>query len=142
LLGQLTPANGASLALSHVQAAEAATDAGIVDGARVGWATTPTVARLLQTRHRVASTFSPLWTGSYLDGELHGNRARSSTRMPAATAVYGDWSQLVIGSWGVLEIGANPYAGFPQGVVGLRCVLSIDVAVRRLDAFASVSSIS
>lgn len=142
VLAQLTPASGTSIAVATIQATEAAVDAGVVDGSRVGWATTPTVSRLLQARHRAASTYSPIWTGNFLDGEINGTRALSSTRMPAGNALLGDFSMLVLASWGTLEVAANPYAGFDRGIVGLRVLHHVDVAVRRLTAFASVSGIT
>ena len=48
----------------------------------------------------------------------------------------GDFSQVVIGEWGVLEIEANPYAQFQSGIVGIRALYTVDVGVRYAAAFA------
>ena len=92
--------------------------------------TTPTVAALLAQRQRFTSTDSPLWQGNILDGEVVGFRGATSTAMPAATMVFGDFSQVVVAEWGALEIAANPYANFPAGITGIRAFMTTDVGVR------------
>jgi hypothetical protein len=53
----------------------------------------------------------------------------------------GNWSELLIGEWGVLEIMPNPYDAtlFPQGGVLLRAMQSCDIAVRHAASFAVMS---
>jgi HK97 family phage major capsid protein len=104
--------------------------------------TTPAVAALLSQRQRFASTDTPLWSGSVLDGTVAGFRATSTTLMPAATMIFGDWSQIIIGEWGVLELEVNPYANFPAGIIGVRAWASVDVAIRQAGAFSVASSIT
>jgi hypothetical protein len=48
----------------------------------------------------------------------------------------GDFSQVVIGEWGVLELQTNPYAQFQAGIVGVRALYTCDVGVRNAAAFA------
>ena len=48
----------------------------------------------------------------------------------------GDFSQVVIGEWGTVEIEANPYANFQAGIVGVRAMYSCDVLVRYPAAFS------
>jgi hypothetical protein len=55
---------------------------------------------------------------------------------------FGDWSQVVIGEWGVLELDVNPYADFKAGIVGLRAFYSCDVAVRYAGAFSKAATIT
>jgi HK97 family phage major capsid protein len=104
--------------------------------------TTPAVAGLLMQRQRFASTDTPLWSGSVLDGQMAGYRATSSTSVPAATAIFGDFSQVVIGEWGVLELEVNPYANFAAGIIGVRAWATVDVAIRQAGAFAVATSIT
>lgn len=107
-----------------------------------GYVTTPTVASLLKQRQRFASTDSPVWEGNLVVGSLGGCKAMSTAQMPAANMLAGDWSQLVIGEWGLLEIQTNPFANFQAGIVGIRAMYSVDVAVRIPGAFSLATSIT
>ncbi|MCP1236634.1 phage major capsid protein [Gluconobacter kondonii] len=72
------------------------------------------------------------------DGTLAGLPAQWSTNVPAGSLVLGDWTNLLIGMWGVVEILVNPYASeaFQRGNVQIRVIQSADVAVRRPQAFS------
>jgi HK97 family phage major capsid protein len=104
--------------------------------------TTPAVAGLLKQRQRFASTDTPLWGGSVSDGLIDGYLAASSTIVPAATMIFGDFSQVIIGNWGTLELEVNPYANFAAGIIGVRAWATVDVAIRQAGAFSVASSIT
>ena len=112
----------------------------LVDGC--AYLTTPAVAGLLKQRQRFASTDTPLWGGSVSDGLIEGYMATSSTIVPAATMIFGDFSQVIIGNWGTLELEVNPYANFAAGIIGVRAWATVDVAIRQAGAFAVASSIT
>jgi len=114
----------------------------LVDPAAAGYVTTSAVAALLAARYKVANTYSPLWDGNLLDGAINGFRAMSSAQVPAATMIFGDWSSVVVGEWGVLEVSVNPFANFQAGIIGVRCMYSMDVAVRHAASFSVASSIT
>lgn len=108
-----------------------------------GYVTTPAVAALLMARPELPSTGTTrLWLGSMLNGSMFGMRAMSSNQMSSATMLFGDWSQVVIGEWGVLEVEVNPYANFQAGIIGVRAMVSIDVGLRYGGAFSYASSIT
>jgi HK97 family phage major capsid protein len=73
---------------------------------------------------------------------VNGYRAEVSTQMPAASMLFGDWSQIVVGEWGALELAMNPYANFPAGIVGFRAFVTVDVGVRQAAAFSYASGIT
>ena len=104
--------------------------------------TTPTVASLLAQRQRFASTDTPLWVGNILEGNVLGFRAMSTNQMPAATAIFGDFSQVIFAEWGALELAANPFANFAAGITGIRAFLTADVGVRIAGAFSAASTIT
>ena len=59
-----------------------------------------------------------------------------------STAVFGDWSNLVVGQWGALEILPNPYgATFNAGGVDVRAMQTIDIGVKHPEAFAAITDI-
>ena len=106
------------------------------------YVTTPTVASLLCARQRFASTDTPLWSGSLLDGQMAGFTAASTTAVTAASMVFGDFSQVVIAEWGMFELAMNPYASFAAGITGIRAMQSVDVGIRQAAAFSRATSIT
>lgn len=108
---------------------------------RGGYVTTPAAAAVLMAKQRFTSTDTPLWQGNVWDGTMVGFPAMSSNQLSAGM-LFGDWSELVIGEWGVLEIAVNPYASFQAGIIGVRAMYSMDVGVRRAFAFSYASSVT
>lgn len=110
--------------------------------ARGGYVTTPAVAGLLMGRSRFANTDTPLWNGNVWDGQVSGFPGMSSNQLTAATMIFGDWQETVVGEWGVLEVEVNPYANFVAGIIGVRAIYSMDVGVRRPFAYSRATSIT
>lgn len=110
--------------------------------ARGGYVTTPAIAALLMQRARFSNTDTPLWLGNIWDGQVSGFPAMSSSQLTAASMIFGDWQETVVGEWGVLEVEVNPYANFQAGIIGVRAIYSMDVGVRRPFAFSRATSIT
>jgi HK97 family phage major capsid protein len=110
--------------------------------ANCAYLTTPAVAALLAQRSRFTNTDTPLWLGNLLDGNVSGYRASSTMQMPAANMLFGDFSQVVIGSWSGIEIALNPYANFTAAITGVRAIATVDVGVRIPGAFSLATSIT
>lgn len=108
----------------------------------LGYATTPTVAKLLANRQRFNATDSPLWKGALHDGEIAGVRALSSLQLPSATMVYGDWSQVLVPEFGALAVEIDPYSNFKAGVFQARVLYSVDIMLRHVASFTVATSIS
>jgi HK97 family phage major capsid protein len=139
-IGSVTGTSLAAAGILEFQSDVAASNL-LSDGA--GYVTTPAVAALLMVRPELPTTGTErLWKGSMSDGSLFGMRAMSSNQMASATMLFGDWSQVVVGEWGVLEVEVNPYANFQAGIVGVRAMVSIDVGLRYAAAFSYASSIT
>ena len=68
------------------------------------------------------------------------NSGTKGTGTNLSSLIYGNWSDLIIGEWGALEILANPYSpGFANGDVDIRVLQSVDIAVRHAASFAVVT---
>lgn len=134
--------SGTSLAYAGIL--EFQTDVGASNALTAGcsYFTTPAVAGLLAQRQRFTSTDSPLWEGNIVDGKVSGFKAASSNQVPTATMIFGDFSQVVIAEWGILEVLANPYADFKSGLVGIRAMYSVDIAIRNASAFSVATTIT
>lgn len=141
-----TPSIGAvtGTSLAYAGIVEFQTDVATGNALDLGsaYVTTPAVAGLLMQRQRFSSTDTPLWTGNVLDGQMAGFRATTTTQMTAASMIFGDFSQVVIGEWGMFEIAMNPYANFPAGITGIRGMQTIDIGVRQAAAFSRATSIT
>ena len=140
--GGIGSVSGSSIAYAGILEFQTDVATGNVMPAAGGYATTPAVAALLMQRVKFSSTASPLWEGNVWDGSMAGFAAMSTNQMSAATMLFGDWSQVVIGEWGVLQIEVNPYAKFQAGIIGVRAMVSVDVGLRYAAAFSLATSIS
>jgi HK97 family phage major capsid protein/HK97 family phage prohead protease len=108
----------------------------------LAYVTTPTVAALLASYPRFSSTDTPVWDGNILNATMCGLPAFTSNQLEAGYCVFGNWADLIIGEWGVLAIEANPYANFQAGIVGIRAMYTVDIALRRGQSFSVSTSVA
>lgn len=107
-----------------------------------GYVTTHALAASLIQAVKYTNTASPVWEGNVWDGAVQGFPAMATNQMAAASMLFGDWSQVVVGEWGVLEIEVNPYANFQAGIIGVRAIVSMDCGLRYAGAFSLATSIA
>jgi HK97 family phage major capsid protein/HK97 family phage prohead protease len=124
--------------VTYANVLEFQTDAAVANALtpNTGYVTTPAIAAILKQKARFSNTDTPIWQGNILNGTIEGLRAVSSNQMTAGQLLAGDFSQVVVGEWGVLEVEANPYANFAAGIVGVRAFYTVDVGVRYPAAFS------
>jgi HK97 family phage major capsid protein len=145
ILGTANVGTFSGTALAAAGVLDAQTDVGAANALtpNCGYVFTPATAALLMQRPELATTgITRLWQGNLLDGTMLGFRAMSSQQMPTGKGIFGDFSQVIVGEWGVLELAVNQAANFPAGITGLRCMYTVDVAVRVPAAFSITSSIT
>jgi len=110
-----------------------------------------TLKKLKSGQGQYLWTNSPNGQRSGTPGEINGytvartNQARSNLTKGTGTNLsevyFGDWSQIIVGEWGVVEILPNPYAAgiYEAGGVELRVMQSLDIGVRHPQSFAIMS---
>lgn len=103
--------------------------------------TTPAKAGILKGKQRFSSTDTPIWQGNVLEGEIEGFRALTTTQISDGM-IFGDFSQLIMAEWGILELAVDPTANFKAGISGIRAFQSFDVGVRNAAAFSYAASIT
>lgn len=133
---------GTSIAYAGIIEFQTDVAAGNALSANSGYVTTPAVAGLLKQRVKFTSTASPLWDGQLLEGLVDGYRAMASNQVPSANILFGDFGQVIVGEWGVLELEVNPYANFQAGIVGVRAIYTVDIGVRYPSAFSLATSVT
>lgn len=133
---------GTSLGYAGLLAAQSGLAAlNALDG-RPGYLTTPTVASKLAQRQRFTGTDSPLWEGNISNGKVAGFNATSSTAVPADTMVFGNFEDMIVADWGVIELMTDPYTNFQKGIIGVRAWATVDIAIRRPESFTVATSIT
>ena len=98
----------------------------------------PGVRGILKTRPELDSgTDNPMMT----DNTLNGYPFEVTMQMPAATIIFGAFSQVVLAEWGTLEIRVNPYgANANAGNVEVYSFQTVDVAIRYPQAFSKLTN--
>src|SRR3546814_20937198 len=95
-----------------------------------GWYTSPAVLTALRKVLKSATAGSDYIATAGRIGDLP---ASASNAAPVDTAILGDFSQVLLGQWGAVEILVNPFAEAPyrRGGVLVRAFRPVDVAVRQ-----------
>lgn len=111
----------------------------------------------LKTTLKSASSVSEfIWQDTMISegmGAMNGYKAMASNQVPSnltkgsgtnlSAAIFGNWADLIIAEWGVLEILPNPYgAGYNSGAVDIRVMQTVDIAVRHFESFAACTDLS
>lgn len=103
-----------------------------VEGDSLAYLTSPTQRGAAKRKQVFDGTGERVWTR---DNEVNGYKATASNQVPADTWVYGDFSQIVCGMWGVLDLKPDPYALAGSDGLMLRVFQDVDAAIRRTESF-------
>lgn len=71
----------------------------------------------------------------YEDDEINGYPVIVSNQLQSNDALFGDFSQFVVGMWSGLDLTVDPYAGATAGTVRIIALQDVDYAVRQPGAF-------
>ena len=139
-------ASGGTVDWTHIVNLETNITNSNAAGENMAYVTTPSVRGKLKTTAHTANTMGYLW-GS--DNTLNGYRALASNRIPqnlgSGTAhgmIFGDFSQLLVGSWGVLDLLVDPYSSSETGASKIVAFQDVDFAVRHAESFAAIKDIT
>ena len=70
---------------------------------------------------------------------LNGFPLHVSTHMPTDQLLFGNFSELLVATWGAVGLMSDPYTDFSKGTTGVRAIAPIDIAVRHAVSFAVAS---
>jgi HK97 family phage major capsid protein len=117
----------------------------LVNASPNAWVTHPSVATVLR------GTLKDTGLPGYLmeNGQLAGLPVAVTNQISAAAAndgrmIVGDFSQIVIGQWGSVDILANPYetTAYTKGEVLIRILSTMDMNVRNENAFVLIEDVT
>lgn len=145
--------NGLAPTWGHIIDLESDVSVANADVGSLGYLTTPQArGKLKQTEKFAGSNGMPVWPdGRSADGfgTLNGYRAGATTQVPSnlvkgssgatlSAIIFGNWADLVIGEWGVLDLQVNPFIEGNEGNVVIRSLQDVDIAVKRAASFSAM----
>jgi HK97 family phage major capsid protein/HK97 family phage prohead protease len=147
--------NGAALTIDHLIALETAVAFANAPEDNMAYLTNAKAVGALKALKSTTGQY--LWTDNIngrregTPGEINGYPVARSNQVSStgtkgtasgicSTVLFGNFSELIIGEWGVLEILPNPYGtGFNSGSVDIRALQSVDLGVRHAASFAAIT---
>jgi HK97 family phage major capsid protein len=145
--------NGAAPTYASSLDLESAISTSNADSGNMAYITNTKVRRALKSAQRFTSTDTPVWMpgGTNMDrgaGIVNGypayasNNVRDNFTKGTGTGlsgiIFGNWSELIIGLWGGLDLVVDPYTNSNIGRVRISAFLSADISVKRPSSFAAI----
>lgn len=139
--GVLTSTIAVAGAPTWVEIVEFMTDldaANALAGNNLGWIVHPGVRGSMLVTEKATGTAKFILEAR---DELAGFPLTVTSNAAANGIYFGDWSQLLIGMWGGLDVLVDPYSNSQSGTVRISAFQSVDIAVRHPEAFAINSAV-
>lgn len=147
--------NGLAPTWAHVVELETDVSVANADMGSLAYLTNAKVRGKLKTTEKASGTAQFVWDqGAGLAGEpgmgsMNGYRAAVSTQVPddldkgtstgvCSAIIFGNFADLMIGEWGILDLFPDPYTSGDNGAVIMRAFQSVDVAVRHAESFSAM----
>lgn len=115
--------------------------------ANSGFATTPGMAgKMAQTLVASAAGSKMIWEGPYSAGTMNGYKALASNQVSSTLVggaehgiIFGDFSQLIVGQWGGIELIVDPFTLAKKGLVEITLFMMADIIARHPAAFCKAT---
>jgi len=112
---------------------------GNADVSTMAWMANPDVVAVLLSRPKVSGQSAMLMADNFT---MLGYRVLHTNQVDSGYMFFGDFSQVIEGEWGVLDMLVNPYILDKEGMIRITAYQSVDVGVRHAAAFSMASSIT
>jgi len=114
--------------------------------AAMAYVTNAKVRGKLKVTEKASSTAQFIWApGNELNGypgfvsnQVPSNLTKGSSSGVCSAIVFGNWQELIIGLWGVLDLMVDPYSQSTSGTVRVVALQDVDIAVRHASSFAAM----
>lgn len=145
--------NGGPLTWALVVQFETETATDNADMGSLGYLFTPGVAGVLKTAKRDVAGNGFIWEGPNSNATVNGYRAMATNFLPSTltkgtssgvchAAIFGNWSELMIGQWGGVDLLVNPYTKGKEALVELIINAWYDLGVRHPVSFCKCDEIT
>ena len=140
--------NGLAPTWAHQVALETAVAVANADVSNMAYLTNAKVRGKLKSTEKATGT-----TGNFIWSEgntpINGYQAAITNAVPSnltkgtssgvcSAIIFGNFSDLLIGMWGGLDLMVDPYTGSTAGTVRVVALQDVDVAVRNVESFATM----
>lgn len=78
----------------------------------------------------------------FVSNAIPSNLTKGSAEEVCSAIVFGNWSEVLVGSWGGLQIIVDPYTAKDKGVLELSAAAYHDVLVRTPEAFCKIDEVT
>ena len=78
----------------------------------------------------------------YMSNAIPSNLTKGSSEEVCSAAIFGNWSEVLVGSWGGLQIIVDPYTAKANGVLEISAAAYHDILVRTPAAFCKIVDIT
>ncbi len=139
--------NGLAPTWAHMVALETEIAQDNADVGNLAYITNAKVRGKLKGTAKVASTDSQMiWQDGeypingykcYISNQVSSTLTKGNQSLSSAI-FFGNWADLLIGQWGVLDMLVDPYTGGTAGTVRVVALQDVDVAVRHAQSFAAM----
>lgn len=102
------------------------------------WAMDASIADLFETVEKDSNTVGIYLRGD--DGRMAGFGSEHSENV-GNNLIFGDWSEVTVGSWGTVEISVDTSNKFTSGGFLLRAITDVDTAVTRPESFTGYKAV-
>lgn len=102
------------------------------------WVTNPAIRGTCKTRQKVSGQSEFLWEK---DNTMNGYGSLVTNQVSSGHLFFGDWSQVILAEWGIVDILVNPYMD-DSGDVYITVFVACDVAVRVPGSFSISDNVS
>ena len=137
--------NGLAPTYAHIVGLETQVAQDNADLGNLAYLTNSKVRGKLLTTEKASNTAQMVWGD---DNTLRGYNAAVSNQVSstltkgsssvASAIIFGNWSDLLIGMWGGLDIAVDTATGSASGTVRVVALQDVDVAVRHAESFAAM----
>jgi len=140
--------NGAAPTWENIVALETEVAVDNADVGALAYMTNAKVRGKLKTTLKTATYGDiPVWESgpnplngypAFVTNQVRGDLDKGTSVGVCSAIFFGNWADLIIGMWGVLDILVDPYTGSTSGTVRVVALQDVDIAVRHAESFAAM----
>ena len=88
---------------------------------------------ILKVKEQVSGSGDAIWQK---DNIVNGYKAEVTNQLTVDNIFYGNWADILIGQWGVVDLTVDPYTLAQDGLIRLISRQAVDIAVRHAESFS------